>query len=456
MFRFTAIVVIGALALGGCFALIAPAARQVIFGTTAYGSILPKLSRPAERSIVYDTYGNPIDTLYDQDRESIAFKDIPKTLIDAVLSIEDHGFYQHGGVDAKATMRALIENVGSGHVQQGGSTITQQLVKNTLIKHPKRDLQRKIQEAFLATRLEKELTKNQILGRYLNVIYLGDGAYGVRSAAERYFGVEPKKLTLADCAMIAGLIQSPEELNPITHPRAARIRRATVLDEMVKYGKITEGAAAFAKRQPLPTKTHNNNPTGNPDNGYYLSWVINHVLLQDDPTVKGDVGEVLKDAYDSPYNAVFQGGLKIYTTFDPFMQNRALQAVRSNLPESDFAAAMIAMDNSNGAVVAMVGGPNFDTAKFNLATQGLRQTGSTFKAITLATALEAGYSPNDIVNGTPPFVYPIPGSAPLDMRSDCGGPETLTAAIARSDNCAFTRTLVSLGAATVAPTARSE
>ncbi|MCU1430659.1 MAG: rane carboxypeptidase (penicillin-binding protein) [Actinomycetia bacterium] len=443
--RFTAIVVVGALALGGCLALVAPAFRTIIFGTTAYGSILPKLTRPAERSIVYDKYGNPIDTLYSEDRQPISLKEIPQTLIDAVLSIEDHNFYHHHGVDAKATLRALIDNLQNGHVQQGGSTITQQLVKNTLIKHPKRDVQRKIQEAFLATRLEKELTKSQILERYLNVIYLGNGAYGMRSAAERYFGKEPKQLTLAECAMLGGLIQSPEQLNPITHPHAARLRRATVLDAMVRYRKIPRGAAQFAKRQVLPTQSHNTNPTGNPDNSYFLSWVLNHILLQDDPKVKGDVGEVLKTNYTSPYDAVFRGGLKIYTTFDPFMQNRALDAVRANLPASKFTASMVALDNSNGAVVAMVGGPNFQVSKFNLATQGIRQTGSTFKGITLATALEAGYSPNDTVNGSS-LLYPQPGQAPWNLHTDCGAPvESLSTAIAKSDNCAFARTLISLG-----------
>jgi penicillin-binding protein 1A len=440
---FTAIVVTGALALGGTLALAFPAVRQVIFGTTAYGSVLPKVTQQAQRSIVYDKYGNQIDVFFAEDRSPVELKDVSKTLIEAVLAIEDRNFYEHHGVDVKALGRAFVDNLGAGTVKQGGSTITQQLVKNTLIKHPKRELRRKIQEAFLATRLEKELTKNQILRQYLNVIYLGNGAYGVRAASERYFGKEPKQLTLAESALLAGLIQSPEDLNPVTHPVAARRRRARVLDAMVLLHDITPGAAKFAKQQPLPTEVHSRLARANDANSYFLEEVKKR-LLHDDPTVQGDVGEVLGDTDQARYRAVFKGGLKIYTTFDPIMQNAAQTAIRDVLPASQFTAALVALDNSNGAVVAMVGGPNFQQSKFNLATQGVRQTGSTFKGITLATALEAGYSPNDSVNGAH-LSFPLPGDD-WDLDQDCGGGvHSLSDAIAESDNCAFARTLISLG-----------
>jgi penicillin-binding protein 1A len=445
---FAAIVLVGALALGGSLALAVPAARQVMFGTTAYGSVLPKITAPAQRSIVYDKYGNPIDAYYAEDRSPVAMKDIPKDLINGVIAIEDRNFYEHNGVDVKATARALIDNLGAGEVQQGGSTITQQLVKNTLIKHPKRELRRKIEEAFLATRLEKELTKNQILQQYLNVIYFGNGAYGVRAAAERYFGKEPKDMTLAECALLAGLIQSPEDLNPVTHPAAAKQRRGRVLDAMLSMHKITRDEATFAKASPIPKRAQSPLPRGNEANSYFLEEVKKR-LLHDDPSVKGDVGEVLGDDDQARYQAVFRGGLKIYTTFDPFMQNRAQAAVNEvigALPTKQFTAAMVAMDNSTGAVAAMVGGPNFQQSKFNLATQGVRQTGSTFKGITLATALEAGYSPRDSVNGRH-LHYPLPGDD-WNLDQDCGGGvHSLSSAIAESDNCAFARTLISLGPA---------
>jgi len=444
VFRFLLIVVVGALALGGSLALIAPAARRTIFGTTAYGSVLPAVAKAAERSNVYDRYGNQIDTLYSEDRSSIALKLVPKNLVNAVLSIEDHNFYKHHGVDWKATARAFVDNLGAGHVQQGGSTITQQLVKNTLIKHPKRDLQRKIQEAFLAQQLEKELTKDQILERYLNVIYFGDGAYGVRAAAERYFGKEPQQLDLADSAMIGGLIQSPEQLNPIVHPAAARARRARVLDAMVRYHKITSRQSTDAKREPLPTKTHMILPHRNAADANYLTWVINNVLLRDDPNVNGDVGEILANEYGSAYDAIFRGGLKIYTAFDPILQAQAQAAIDAHLPAQQFTAAMAVIDNATGGVVAEVQGSNYHGTSI-LPLQGHRQVGSTFKGVTLATALEAGYSPNDTVSGLP-FHISIPGQQPYNLSSDCGNKiHTLSDAIWHSDNCAFVRTEMSLG-----------
>jgi penicillin-binding protein 1A len=438
---FTAIVVVGACALGGTLALAVPAGREMVFGTTAYGSVLPKVTKPAQRSIVYDRYGNPIDVFFSEDRSPVDLKDVPQTLIDAVLAIEDRNFYEHNGVDVKALGRAVVDNLSAGEVQQGGSTITQQLVKNTLIKDPKRQLRRKIQEAFLATRLEKELTKKQILRQYLNVIYLGNGAYGVRAAAERYFGKEPKALTLAESALIAGLIQAPEQLNPITNPKRARARRALVLDGMVTLHKITEGQARFAKSRPLPTEARSPLARGNDANSHFLEEVKKR-LLHDDPNVRGDVGELLGADDQARYDAVFRGGLRIHTTFDPFQQNRAQAAIDENMPDTPVTAALVAIDNSNGGVVAMVGGRSFEQSKFNLATQGVRQTGSAFKGITLATALDAGYSPDDSVSGGS-LRWPLPGE---DWELSCsGGTMRLWDAVAKSNNCAFGRIAISLG-----------
>ena len=167
-------------------------------------------------------------TLFEEDREEVELADVPQYLIDAILAIEDRRFYEHDGVDYNGTARALFENLDAGEIQQGGSTISQQLVKNTMGDPTKRDLKTKLREAVLARRLENEMTKDEILERYLNIIYLGNGAYGVQAATERYFGKRsPMELTLGEAALLAGLIQAPESLNPITHPdRAARRRTA--------------------------------------------------------------------------------------------------------------------------------------------------------------------------------------------------------------------------------------
>ena len=184
------------------------------------------MNKQALRSYVYDSRGGVMTTLFEEDRAPVKLADVPKGFIDAVLAIEDRRFYSHDGVDYEGTTRALFQNLNSGEIQQGGSTITQQLVKNTMGDPKKRDLKTKVREAVLALRLEHEMTKNQILEKYLNTIYFGNGAYGIQAAVERYFGErDPRLLTLGQAALLAGLIQSPETLNPITHPdRAARRR----------------------------------------------------------------------------------------------------------------------------------------------------------------------------------------------------------------------------------------
>src|SRR5262245_13359029 len=190
-----------------------------------------------------------------QDRSPVKLKNVPPVLIDAVLSIEDRKFYEHHGVDMAGTIRALFKNVDAGTISQGGSTITQQLVKNVFGVNRKRDIKEKMREAILAVKLEEQITKDQILQDYLNLVYLGNGAYGVQAAVERYFPrTTLKKLDLAQSALLAGLIQAPSALDPIRHPGAAARRRSEVLDAMVANHKTTPEAAHLAKYVPLPTK----------------------------------------------------------------------------------------------------------------------------------------------------------------------------------------------------------
>ena len=185
---FIVIVAVGGAALAGCFALLVPASAKFA-ETTSYGPLLPEMNKQAQRSYVLDSNGALMTTLFaEEDRQPITLADVPQHLIDAVLAIEDRHFYEHDGVDYEGTTRALFQNLDAGEIEQGGSTITQQLVKNTMGDPEKRDLKTKIREAVLAVRLENEMSKNEILERYLNVIYLGNGAYGVKAASERYFG----------------------------------------------------------------------------------------------------------------------------------------------------------------------------------------------------------------------------------------------------------------------------
>ncbi len=425
---FVAVVAVGGAALGGSLALLVPAGRELAFGTTSYGVVPPELSPLAQRSVVLDRWGNQLTALFEsEDREPITLEDVPQHLVDAVLAIEDRAFYEHPGVDLKGTIRALLRDVDRGGAAQGGSTITQQLIKNALFAGEDRTVQIKIKEAFLAMRLEDKYSKDAILERYLNTVYLGRSAYGIKAASERYFDELPSDLTLAESALLAGLIQRPEAANPITHPDLARRRRAQVVDALIDEGKITRSEAREVARTPLPTTTYSEAeyaPTS-----FFLEEVKKSLLSD----------ERLGTTEQERIQKLYRGGLTITTTFDPRLQLLAESAVRTTLPPGEFTAALVAIDNSSGAVRAIVGGPDFETVKFNLATQGVRQTGSTFKAITTATALELGYSPNDTVNGSAPCSFPMPNAPPWNVGGHGGGTMSLTSALAGSINCAFAR-----------------
>jgi penicillin-binding protein 1A len=448
--RLLAVVVFGAAALAGSVALLGPATRSLQGTTTPLGDLDVTINAPAARTVVYDRYGNamPGGTFAQQDRAPVKLKNVPQVLIDAVLSIEDRKFYEHHGVDLGGSVRALFKNVDAGGISQGGSTITQQLVKNTLSVNQKRDMKTKVREAVMATRLEHELTKDQILEDYLNLVYFGNGAYGVQAAAERYFPKAPlKKLDLAQSALLAGLIQAPETLNPIKHPDAAARRRSEVLDAMVSNHKSTAAKARAAKSVPLPTHLSYPHSTRL---DYYLDEVRNR-LLTDDPRVDGDPGEVLGATPSARAKAVFGGGLKVYTAYDPFAQLQADTAIRTVLPASTpFTASLVVIDNHDGGVRAIANGRTFAQMQFDPATDPPgRQAGSAFKTFTLAAALSHGYSPNDSVSGGSISWRLGPGSgsdAYYNLHGDChGGTPTLTTAIAISDNCAFVRTELSLG-----------
>ncbi len=448
--KFLVTVAFGGAALAGSLALLGPAASPLAHATTPIGDLEVTINAPAARSVVYDRYGKVMATLATEDRSPVKLKDVPQVLIDAVISIEDRKFYEHHGVDWAGTARALFKNVDVGSIAQGGSTITQQLVKNTFSVGRKRDLTTKAREAVLAIELEKQLTKSQILEDYLNLVYFGNAAYGVQAAVERYFPLTPlAKLDLAQSALLAGLIQSPEALNPIKHPGAAARRRSEVLDAMVANRKAKPAAALAAKSVPLPTSV--SYPNSAPLD-YYMDEVKN-VLLTDDPTVSGDPAEVLGSTQQARANAVFRGGLKIYTSYDPPLQFEASVAVTTVLPQSPFTASLVVIDNSDGGVRAIANGRTFAQMQFDPATEGPgRQAGSAFKVFTLAAALSRGYTPNDTVStgrlswrlnqgSGPNSFYNIGGKS-----DDCGGDTiTLTRAISRSDNCAFVRTELSLG-----------
>ncbi|HMF04805.1 MAG TPA: transglycosylase domain-containing protein [Acidimicrobiia bacterium] len=442
--RFVAIIVVGGLALGVCLAALVPGARQIALAHTYHATVnsLGELSQP---TAVYDGAGNQIGKLGVQDREPADLSEVPQILINAVIATEDRTFWKNPGIDVGGVSRAFVENLTSGKISQGGSTITQQLVKNRILGN-KRDLQRKAKELILAYRLNDKYSKREILKQYLNTVYFGQGSYGVKATARRFFlapdpnapfgvrGKQMSELTLGEAALMAGLIQNPEGDNPFVYPDRAIKRRGEVLATMVKQHYITQDQANQAAQEPLPTVK----PTGElrPDN----AWTERaQEALLNDPRLGATPAE--------RRNKVLQGGLQVYTTEDPNLQRMADDAITNGLKGATpgFGAALVAMDPKTGYVKAMGDNRPYSQSKFNLAVDGAgRQVGSSFKVTTLATILQNGYSRNDQVDGTDPCRVPgFPGQT--SNAEPGGGMMTIDRATADSVNCAFVRLSTSVG-----------
>ncbi|MGZ4735213.1 MAG: transglycosylase domain-containing protein [Acidimicrobiia bacterium] len=454
LLRLLVILVLGGIGIGACLAALVPGVEHIAAGSQYTGKVGPMLKKLDEPTIVYDKNGDYLDTLGLKDRRPVELSEVPQPLIQAVIATEDRTFYDNPGVDLQSMVRAFLENVNKGGVEQGGSTITQQLIKNRVFKDPKRDLDRKIKEAALALRLNDEWSKNRILQEYLNTVYFGSGSYGVKAAAERFFNNTPlDKIDLAQAALLAGLIKNPEGDNPFRHPERAIARRSQVLNQMVSAHDITKEQMMVASVEPLPTVAP---PTEfRPDN-YYVAQVRD--LLTSD--ARFGLGGT-----DAERGAKLNlGGLRVYTAYDPRTELLGQASIDQTLPNGNVKAAMAAIDPHNGDVKAIVAGPNvtFNDSQFNLATMPLdtgpdpkptgRQPGSTFKAIVLATALENGFSVKDSIDGTSPCTLRINGLKfdPLRRTQNAeggGGVMSLRSATENSVNCAYFR----LGAAVGLP-----
>lgn len=355
-----------------------------------------------ERSTVFAADGSILARLFgDQNRKLVSLGSVNQHTLDAVLAIEDHEFYQHGPVSFSSIMRALLTNVRAGEVVQGGSTITQQLAKNTYTGG-EQTFARKIQEARAAIELERAYTKDQILELYLNEIYLANGVYGIGTGAEFYFGKPTKNLSLPESAMLAGIIKAPENYDPLQDPAAALRRRDEVLSRMLEYGFIDRERHDEAVAAPLGLSTAGREALARSTEPYFVSY-IKQQLLRD---------RRLGGTYQQRYNAVFGGGLRIYTTLVPSMQEQARDAVEHYLPNqgeeppADPSTAVVSVAPSTGAIQAIVGGSNFDQSQLDLAAQGRRPAGSAFKPFTLVAALQAGMPPGRVYDSTEPIFIP--------------------------------------------------
>jgi len=355
----------------------------------AVASEIPSLDPAAARTdvdtVVYASNGRSVLAVLrgDESRVLVDTEDIAPIMRQAIVSIEDQRFFDHNGIDLRGVARALWADIRNQAFVEGGSTITQQFVKNAYLRN-ERSLARKVREAALAWQLEQSWKKDRILTAYLNTIYFGNGAYGIQQAARAYFKKSAKELELHEAALLAGIPSDPGRYDPVTNPRNAKGRRRMVLAAMLEQGKITRADYARAKAKPLPSPEDVRLPGTRGPAPYFVNYV--------------------KDQLVAKYGAgrVFGGGLRVTTTIDLKLQDQARAAIESVLRNPDGpAAALVAIDPSTGAVKAMFGGRNFRESQFNLATQAERQPGSAFKPIVLATAMREGISPLTEIESKP-------------------------------------------------------
>ncbi len=421
----TPLVVLAATAAGGA----------VYFSSSCDLSALRPV-RQADNSLVYGANGGLIGVLPAvENRTAVGRAAISPWMPKATVAIEDRRFYQHGGVDPVGILRALVADLSAGHIVQGGSTITQELVRNLYLSR-EQTLQRKVVEACLAIKLARAWPKSRILTAYLNDVYYGNHAYGIEAAAETYFSVPASRLTLEQAALLAGLPQAPSYYDPLHNPAAALARRDEVLQALRRSGDITEAQYESA--------AHDRSLHLRPSPAY----------ASGEPYFVGYVETLLQEAYGAA--TVRAGGLKIYTTIRPRLQRAAVHALSAELHgRHDPAGAIVSIDPATGAIRAMAGvTPGTTGNEFNLATTAERQAGSTFKPIVLAAAVAQGLNPWTTRYLSAPFYYP-----PLQWRvrtydGSYAGPETVAAATLQSDNTVYARLALDVGPAAIVAMAR--
>ena len=366
-----------------------------------FASELDQMARQLEidaapqASLVFDRHQNLVFSFASEDRTNVSLEEISPDMISAVLAAEDRSFFKHAGMDFSGLVRAAWVDVRSGAFKQGGSTITQQLVRTVALTRD-RHVTRKIKELMLALRVERRYAKAQILAAYLNRIYLGDGHYGIEAAARGYFGKSASRLTLAESALLAGLIPCPSTCSPRVSPQIAGSRRNAVLQAMLTTGVIGRDEFARAMSSPLAVvddrhdsygTAHAGTPAaaGNACGLYFMEAVRRQITQQFG-------GET-----------VLKGGLRIYTTIDMRLQRAAEDAIVNRLAQLDkkgqLEGALVALDPHSGEVLALVGGRDFHETSFDRAIQARRQPGSAFKPLLFAAALEQGYSPSSLITG---------------------------------------------------------
>jgi penicillin-binding protein 1A len=415
-------------------------------GIFALSRNLPSLEnlerRPnAVNTTIYDRNGVKIAELHGaENRVIVTSADIPDAMKQATVATEDARYYTHHGIDVQGVARALVENVRAGSIVQGGSTITEQYVKNAYVGN-ERTYTRKLREAVLAWELEDAWSKDKILTEYLNTVYYGAGAYGVEAAARTYFHKRASQLRIEEAALLAALPKFPTRYSPTTDPKEAKKRRNIVLDLMATHGYITAEKAASAKKRKLGVYKHP--PSLNNSLADYFTDYVTRVLTKRYGT-----------------RQVFEGGLEVHTSIDMKWQQKAIDIIKGTTDPLNFgfkpSAALVAIDPKNGYIRTMVGGLDYKKQKFNLAWQAKRQPGSAMKPFVLTAAVLQGMNPyTTYYSSQSPIVIPMGYAAPWIVNGDGpGGPETVSQATVISDNVVFAQLSVDVGPASTAAVAR--
>ena len=427
------------------FVLVATAAALAVVGFSGATSVgrdcnLGELKPVSigSNSFIYAADGSTLGSIpAEKNRQPVTLAQTSPWMTKATVAIEDRRFYQHGGIDLEGIGRALVKNIGEGRAAEGGSTITQQLVRNLYIRKNERTLRRKVVEACLAVKLNRSWSKDKILAEYMNTVYYGNHAYGVEAAARTYFSRPASKLSVLQSALLAGLPQAPSNYDPFEQPKLAIARRNDVLEALYTNGEIS-----FANYQEAINVTDLKLRPGR------IYTTIR------EPYFFGYVRDELVKAYGA--ETVRSGGLKVYTTIDRRFQRAANEAIRDTLYyDTDPASAIVAIDPRNGAIKTMTAAtPGRSGNQFNLAAQARRQAGSTFKTFVLAEAVSEGVNPDTTAYVSAPLHYqPDPYSDAWDVATyshSYSGSTSITRATLASDNTVFARLTLDLGPEQVA------
>jgi penicillin-binding protein 1A len=418
----------------------------IILAYSYFSYDLPRIEslkdyRPPLVTEVYSSKGELIGEFFLERRYLMSLRDISPLIINAIIAAEDDKFYEHKGIDLWSIIRAAIKNIRSFEIRQGGSTITQQIVKSLLLT-PERSFSRKIKEAILARRIERHLSKDEILTLYLNQIYFGRGAYGVEAASRVYFGKSTPELTLAEVALLAGLIKAPNYYSPFRNPQGAKHRQSYVLTRMLHQGYITLEKKIKAEKASLNFFQLEN------INGLKAPYFVEYIRRE------------IERKYGSDF--LYKEGMRVETTLDTFMQNAAQESVakgvsayekRAEITDNNtrVQSSLVSMNPFSGYIKAMVGGRDYQESQFNRAIQAQRQPGSAFKPIIYAAALDKGYTPASIIIDAPLISFEEKSKEeytfwePQNYDKRFLGPTTLRKALTQSRNIVTIKILRDIG-----------